>query len=109
MIQGSAIAPYVAGIFGCEFIENPLPPGFSNQNDFGLEEVREISQIGTVVDHTTKTRKEISTTETQRHRKDGPRAGRPGADSCRSSGAMPDKLKVGATRCAPTARSCFRS
>ena len=56
MIQGSAIAPYVDGIFGCEFIENPLPPGFSNQNDFGLEEVREISQIGTVVDHTTKTR-----------------------------------------------------
>lgn len=56
MIRGSAIAPYVDGIFGCEFIENPLPPGFSYQNDFGLAEEREISQIGTVVDHTTKTR-----------------------------------------------------
>ncbi len=25
MIRGSAIAPYVNGIYGCEFIENPLP------------------------------------------------------------------------------------
>ena len=27
MIRGSAIAPYVDGIWGCEFIENPLQPG----------------------------------------------------------------------------------
>ena len=27
-IRGSAIAPYVDGIFGCEFIENVLQPGF---------------------------------------------------------------------------------
>lgn len=56
MIRGSAIAPYVDGIYGCEFIETPVPPGFLRQQHFSIEEEPEISQIGTVVDNTTKTR-----------------------------------------------------
>ena len=56
MIRGSAIMPYVDDIFGCEFIENPLPPGFSRQDEFALETTFEISQIGVMVDNTIKTR-----------------------------------------------------
>lgn len=56
MIRGSAIAPYVDGIYGCEFVENPLGPGFSQQKDFDLEHDAEISQIGVMVDNTIKTR-----------------------------------------------------
>jgi hypothetical protein len=56
MIRGSAIAPYVDGIWGCEFIENPLQPGFISQGDFGLEADAVIAQIGLVIDNTTKTR-----------------------------------------------------
>jgi hypothetical protein len=56
MIKGSSIAPYVDGIFGCEFIEAPLPPNFSSQNELPLHLEFEISQIGTIVDNTIKTR-----------------------------------------------------
>lgn len=56
MIRGSAIAPYVDGIFGCEFIEAPLPPDYSKQNELPLHLEFEISQIGTIVDNTIKTR-----------------------------------------------------
>jgi len=56
MIRGSRIAPYVDGIWGCEFIENPLLPGFLTQDEFGMETDREICQIGTMIDNTTKTR-----------------------------------------------------
>jgi hypothetical protein len=56
MIRGSAIAPYVDGIFGCEFIEAPLPPNYSTQNELPLQIEFEISQIGTIVDNTIKTR-----------------------------------------------------
>ena len=56
MIRGSAIAPYVDGIFGCEFIELPVAPGFSLQDELGLEIDSEISQIGVMVDNTIKTR-----------------------------------------------------
>ncbi len=56
MIRGSQIAPYVEGIWGCEFIERPLPPGFISQDEFGIETDKEISQIGMMVDNTTKTR-----------------------------------------------------
>jgi len=56
MIRGSAIAPYVEGIFGCEFIEAPLPPNYSTQNELPLQMEFEISQIGTIVDNTIKTR-----------------------------------------------------
>lgn len=56
MIRGSAIAPYVDGIFGCEFIEAPLPPRYPNQDELQLQMEFEISQIGTIVDNTIKTR-----------------------------------------------------
>lgn len=56
MIRGSAIAPYAENIFGCEFVENPIVPGFSFQNEFQFEHDAEISQIGVMVDNTIKTR-----------------------------------------------------
>jgi hypothetical protein len=56
MIRGSAIAPYVDGIWACEFIENPLQPGFLNQKELGLDAASEIAQIGMMIDNTTKTR-----------------------------------------------------
>ena len=56
MIRGSSIAPYVDGIFGCEFIEKPFPPGFLAQDELGIEPGGEVSQIGVMVDNTIKTR-----------------------------------------------------
>ena len=56
MIRGSAVASHVDGIWGCEFIENPLQPGFLNQEELGISAEAEISQIGMVIDNTTKTR-----------------------------------------------------
>jgi hypothetical protein len=56
MIRGSAIAPFVNGIWGCEFIENPIPPGFLQQDELPIDPVLEISQIGMMIDNTTKTR-----------------------------------------------------
>lgn len=56
MIRGSAIAPWVETIYGCEFIENPLPPGFASQPEFEIEGPREVAQIGQLVDNTQKTR-----------------------------------------------------
>jgi hypothetical protein len=56
MIRGSAIAPHVDGVWGCEFIENPLQPGFLRQKELELSAAAEIAQIGMVIDNTTKTR-----------------------------------------------------
>lgn len=56
MVRGSAIAPFVDGIWGCEFIENPLPPGFLTQGEFGLDTPLEIAQVGSIIDNTIKTR-----------------------------------------------------
>jgi hypothetical protein len=56
MIRGSAVAPAVDGIWGCEFIENPLQPGFLRQKEFELGADAEIAQIGMMIDNTTKTR-----------------------------------------------------
>ena len=56
MIRGSIIAPYVDGIFGCEFIENPVPPRYLSQTEMSLPMDPEISQIGVMVDNTVKTR-----------------------------------------------------
>jgi len=50
MIRGSSIASHVDGIFGREFIEAPLPPNFSNQNELPLHMEFEISQIRAIVD-----------------------------------------------------------
>lgn len=64
-IRGSAIAPFVDGIYGCEFIEAPAQPGYLE----GLGDVpsadavpaamiaaSEISQIASALDNTSKTR-----------------------------------------------------
>ncbi|MCX6955160.1 MAG: HAD family hydrolase [Verrucomicrobia bacterium] len=56
MIRGSAIAKYIDGVWACEFIENPLQPGFLKQNEMPLEAASEIAQIGMVIDNTGKTR-----------------------------------------------------
>ncbi len=52
-IRGSAIAPFVEGIFGCEFIEVPAPVGYPQDGDPGHGE---ISQIACALDNTSKTR-----------------------------------------------------
>jgi len=56
MIRGSAIAPHVDGVWACEFIENPLQPGFLKQKELPIEDTAAIAQIGMVIDNTTKTR-----------------------------------------------------
>jgi hypothetical protein len=56
MIRGSAIASHVDGVWGCEFIENPLQPGFLSQKELEITADAEIAQIGMVIDNTTKTR-----------------------------------------------------
>jgi hypothetical protein len=56
MIRGSAIAPFVENVYGCEFIENPLQPGFDIQKELDIDAAAEIGQIAQLVDNTTKTR-----------------------------------------------------
>lgn len=56
MIRGSRVAAHVDGIWGCEFIENPLQPGFLRQKELLIEAEAVIAQIGMVIDNTTKTR-----------------------------------------------------
>ena len=55
-IRGSAIAPYVDGIYGCEFIESPAMPGFLDGAGEDSDAPREISQIASALDNTSKTR-----------------------------------------------------
>ena len=56
MVRGSKINRHVDGIWGCEFIENPLQPGFLDQKELAISADAEIAQIGMVIDNTTKTR-----------------------------------------------------
>ena len=57
MIKGSKIAPHTDGIFGCEFVEEPMPPYFSTQPEFDFQSLStQINQIGMIVDNTIKTR-----------------------------------------------------
>ena len=56
MIRGSALAPHIDAIWACEFIENPLRPGFLKQKEMTFEAAAEIAQIGVMIDNTTKTR-----------------------------------------------------
>ena len=56
MVRGSAIAKHIDGVWACEFIENPLQPGFLKQNEMAFEAAAEIAQIGMVIDNTGKTR-----------------------------------------------------
>ena len=53
MILGSAIAPYIAGVWASEFIEQPAPPGFKRGE---VPAEAPISQIAGFLDNTTKTR-----------------------------------------------------
>lgn len=56
MVRGSRIATFVDGIWGSEFIENPLPPGFLTQTELPIETTMEINQVGAIIDNTIKTR-----------------------------------------------------
>jgi len=56
VIRGSRIAAEVDGVFGCEFIEAPLPPHYLRQDELRIPMEFEISQIGVMVDNTIKTR-----------------------------------------------------
>ena len=57
MILGSKIAPYIDGVWGCEFVENPPPPGYLEKTSIPPKgSSRIISQIAYVLDNTTKTR-----------------------------------------------------
>ena len=56
MVRGSAVARHVDGIWACEFVENPLQPGFLRQKELLIDATSEIAQIGMVIDNTTKTR-----------------------------------------------------
>ncbi|MCK5862383.1 MAG: haloacid dehalogenase-like hydrolase [Candidatus Hydrogenedentes bacterium] len=53
MIRGSAIAPYLSGVWASEFIETPAPPHFSAADK---PKASEITQIAGFLDNTTKTR-----------------------------------------------------
>jgi hypothetical protein len=57
MILGSKIAPFVDGVWGCEFVENPPPPGYRDAGKkTASEDPKVISQIAYALDNTTKTR-----------------------------------------------------
>jgi len=56
MVRGSAIAKHIDGVWACEFIENPLQPGFLKQKELPIEATSEIAQISMVIDNTGKTR-----------------------------------------------------
>ena len=56
MIRGTSVAAHVSGIYGCEFLEEPLPPHFTKQDELHLGLPTEISQIAAMVDNTVKTR-----------------------------------------------------
>ena len=53
MIRGSAIAPYLSGVWASEFIETPAPPRYSPGD---RPETGVITQIAGFLDNTTKTR-----------------------------------------------------
>lgn len=56
IIRGTAVAPYVDGVFACEFIETPLGPGYL-ESDADVESGSVgISQSAFIVDNTQKTR-----------------------------------------------------
>ncbi len=54
MIRGSAVAPMVDGIWGCEFIEDPIPSDLST-NPMPVDKTG-VKQVGYIIDNTSKTR-----------------------------------------------------
>ncbi len=55
VIRGSRIAPYINGIWGCEFIEEPFIPTV-NGLEAQKQSTKEITSIAYSIDNTTKTR-----------------------------------------------------
>ena len=49
MIRGTSLAAHCDGIYGCEFLEHPLPPHFSKQDELALELPTEITQVAAMV------------------------------------------------------------
>jgi len=57
MILGSKIAPYIDGVWGCEFVEQPPPPGYLAGSDTpNPAQPKIITQLAYALDNTTKTR-----------------------------------------------------
>ncbi len=57
MILGSEIAPYIDGVWGCEFVEQPPPPGYlATSKPKKPAHPKIISQLAYALDNTTKTR-----------------------------------------------------
>lgn len=56
MIRGTSLAEHCDGIYGCEFLEHPLPPHFTKQDELSLDLPTEITQVAAMVDNTIKTR-----------------------------------------------------
>jgi hypothetical protein len=56
MILGSSIAKYVTDIWACDFIEEAAPSGYLKQQGKLKIDEHEISQVGSLLDNTTKTR-----------------------------------------------------
>jgi len=57
MILGSRIAPYIDGVWGCEFVEEPAPPAYLGKaRPEKTENPKIISQLAYALDNTTKTR-----------------------------------------------------
>jgi hypothetical protein len=57
MILGSKIAPFVDGVWGCEFVEDAPPPGYLGKEKTTVSDhPKIISQIAYALDNTTKTR-----------------------------------------------------
>ncbi|MGD8523648.1 MAG: hypothetical protein PVF56_21040 [Desulfobacterales bacterium] len=57
MILGSKIAPYIEGVWGCEFVENPPSSGYLDKKTVRTSaDKKTISQIACALDNTTKTR-----------------------------------------------------
>lgn len=56
MILGSAVAPFVTEVWGCEFAEEVAPPGYLDSGQMFSGEEREIRQIVYTIDNTSKTR-----------------------------------------------------
>lgn len=55
MIKGSVIAPFVDGIWGCEFIESPFVP-VNGKLELKEAKTKTLSSIAYTIDNTTKTR-----------------------------------------------------
>ena len=57
MILGSKIASHIDGVWGCEFVESPPPPGYlESSRPSKSQQPKIISQLAYALDNTTKTR-----------------------------------------------------